>query len=162
MQKLHESKPLVAFKRPKNLKDILVNSNIRSNNKNAKSSSKCNRSRCTHCSSIIESNIFSSTNIPGKNYHVNNNTDCSTKNVIYLVTCDKCKEQYVGQTKQQVSKRMNSHRFDINNFSDPLFSTNVATHFNKTNHCIKDFKFMPIEIVTDDMERLLQESYWIS
>jgi hypothetical protein len=59
---------------------------------------------------------------------------------------------------------MNSHRFDINNFSDPLFSTYVATHFNKklkTNHCIKDFIFMPIEIVSDDMERLLQESYKI-
>jgi hypothetical protein len=82
VQKLHESKPLVAFKRPINLKDILVNSNVRSyffNNKNVKCPSKCNRSICTHCSSIIESNTFSSTNIPGKNYHVNNNTDCSTK-----------------------------------------------------------------------------------
>ena len=56
---------------------------------------------------------------------------------------------------------MNSHRYNINNFSDPLFSTNVATHFNKSNHCKNDFKFMPIDIVSDDMERLLKESYWI-
>jgi hypothetical protein len=55
---------------------------------------------------------------------------------------------------------MNSHRFDINKISVPLFSTNVATYLNKANHCIK-IKRMPIQIVSDDMERLLQNSYWI-
>jgi hypothetical protein len=38
------------------------------------------------------------------------------------------------------------------NFSGPFFN-NVATHFNKSNNCIKDFKFIPGEIVSDDMER---------
>ena len=36
VQNLHDYRPLVAFKRPKNLKDILINSNIRSFNDNVK------------------------------------------------------------------------------------------------------------------------------
>ena len=38
--------------------------------------------------------------------------------------------QFIGQTNQQVSKRMNSHRFDINNYDDQDYATNVALHFN--------------------------------
>ena len=55
---------------------------------------------------------------------------CSARNVIYLISCKKCNKQYVGQTSQQASKRMNSHKFDISNFKGPDFSTHVATHFN--------------------------------
>ena len=60
-----------------------------------------------------------------------------------------------------MSKRMNSHKFDIINFKDPGFSTHVATHFNTDDHSLSDFSFMPIDIVPDDMERLLKETYWI-
>ena len=56
---------------------------------------------------------------------------------------------------------MNSHKFDITNFKDPDFSTHVATHFNAEDHSFSDFSFMPIDIVPDDMERLLKETYWI-
>jgi isocitrate lyase len=69
--------------------------------------------------------------------------------------------QYVGQTRQQVSKRMNSHKFDINNFSDPIYASGVATHFNSADHDINDFSFLPIDIVSNDMDRLLRETSWI-
>ena len=69
--------------------------------------------------------------------------------------------QYVGQTKQPVSKRMNSHKFDVCNFMDPAFSTHVATHFNSTNHSIDDFSFMPIDVVNSTIDRLCKETFWI-
>ena len=50
-----------------------------------------------------------------------------------------------------MSKRMNSHKFDISNFKDPDFSTHVVTHFNTDDHSLSDFSFMPIDIVPDDM-----------
>ena len=55
---------------------------------------------------------------------------------------------------QPVSKRMNSHKFDITNFMDPAFSSNVATHFNLDDHSMKDFSFMPIDIVMKHVDRL--------
>ena len=69
--------------------------------------------------------------------------------------------QYVGQTKQPVSKRMNSHKFDISNFVDPTFSTTVAIHFNTNDHNFKDFSFMPIDIVDNTINRLCKETFWI-
>ena len=62
--------------------------------------------------------------------------------------------QYVGQTNQQVSKRMNGHRFDINNYDSQGYATNVALHFNSDSHSIKDFSFLPIDVVSNEMARL--------
>ena len=56
---------------------------------------------------------------------------------------------------------MNSHRFDICNFTDPTFSSLVATHFNNDSHDIADFSFMPIDIVKNNINRLCKETYWI-
>ena len=53
-----------------------------------------------------------------------------------------------------MSKRMNSHKLDITSSKDPDFSTHVAPHFNADDHSLSDFRFMPIDIVPDDMERL--------
>ena len=48
-------KPIVAYKRPSNLQDMLVHSQL-NRTVNAGSVSKCNRPRCSLCSSIVESN----------------------------------------------------------------------------------------------------------
>ena len=62
---------------------------------------------------------------------------------------------------QPVAKRMNSHKFDISNFIDPAYSSLVAGHFNKEGHSFKDFTFMPIDIVNNQMDRLCKETFWI-
>ena len=81
-------------------------------------------------------------------------TSCTSQNVIYLIECKRCNLQYIGQTNQQVSKRMNSHRFDINNYDDQGYATNVALHFNSDSHSLDDFRFVPIDIVNNEMDRL--------
>ena len=88
-------------------------------------------------------------------------TNCATSNVIYLITCKKCGIQYIGQTSQQISKRMNQHRSDIKNYIDHSFSSHVAIHFNQSSHTARDFSFQPIVRVDSEMERLLKETYWI-
>ena len=62
--------------------------------------------------------------------------------------------QYVGQTNQQVSKRMNSHRFGFSNFDSQSYASNVALHFLSYPHSIADFSFYPIDVVKDEMTRL--------
>ena len=66
---------------------------------------------------------------------------------------------YVRQTRQPVSRGMNSHRFVINNFIDPAFSSFVAAHFNGNNHSFQDLIFMAIDIVKNDMDRLYKETF---
>ena len=85
--------------------------------------------------------------------------DCTSENGIYLITCKKCHAQYVGQTHQKVSKRMNSHRFDICHYPDNF--TNVSVHFNENGHTPSDFSFAPIDKVEAEWPRLLKENYWM-
>jgi hypothetical protein len=162
VQHLHEYRPVLAYQRGKNLKDFLVRSTYPTKFPGPVNahSSKCSRPRCSHCTRIVETDKFESFS-NSSIYRLKFNTDCTSNNVIYLISCKKCNMQYVGQTKQQVSKRMNSHRFDIKNFSDPVYASGVATHFNTTDHSVEDFSFLPIDIVDNDMDRLVRETSWI-
>ena len=49
--------------------------------------------------------------------------------------------QYVGQTNQNVSKR-------IYNFDSQSYASNVALHFNSYPQFIADFSFLPIDPTT--------------
>lgn len=43
-----------------------------------------------------------------------------TSNVVYLVTCRRCKKQYVGKTEQALKQRHYGHRREIELQSTPL------------------------------------------
>ena len=34
--------------------------------------------------------------VTGKTYFIKGDLSCNSKNVIYLITCDKCKDEYIG------------------------------------------------------------------
>ena len=143
-------KPIVAYKRPSNLQDMLVHSQL-NRTVNAGSDSKCNRPRCSHCLSIVESNSFLSITASAS-FSVRESFTCASSEVIYLITCKKCNIQYVGQTQLNCSQRMNKNNFDIKHSHD-IFTT-VSEHFNSPGHSIKDFSFMPIDKVTGNWKSL--------
>ena len=119
------------------------------------SSDKCNRRRCSHCKNISICSQFQSS-MTGCTYNLQHDVNCVSRNVIYLITCTKCQNQYVGQTNQNVSRRMNSHRFDINNVDmNPI--SHVASHFGLSDSkcSMSDFSFLSIDVVHDNMDRLL-------
>ena len=53
---VHEYKPILAFKRPKNLRDFLVHSAFK--DKTSHFSQACDRRRCSHCKNIIKTDVF--------------------------------------------------------------------------------------------------------
>ena len=57
---------------------------------------KCKKCKVS-CPVLLEGNTFTSTNT-GKKYKINKRLDCKSDHVIYLVTCAKCRGQYVGKT----------------------------------------------------------------
>ena len=154
---VHVYKPILAFKRPKNLRDYLVRSSFV--DKNHYFSQTCDRRRCSRCKNIIKTGVFTS-NCTKESSQMRYSTSCTSQNVIYLIECKRCNTHYIVQTNQQVSKRMNSHRFDINNYDDQGYATNVALHFNSDSHSLDDFRFVPIAIVNNEMDRLCKETYW--
>ena len=64
----------------------------------------------------------------------------------------------IAHIKKQVSRRMNSHRFDINTYDGQGYATYVALHFNSDSHSVDDFRFVPIDVVNNEMDRLCKET----
>ena len=83
VRNLHSFQPVLAFKRPRNLKNFLVRSKFKfhsSMEKDINSSQKCNRRRCSHCKSITTDSSFSSFNT-NEMFNLRCSTDCTSKNV---------------------------------------------------------------------------------
>ena len=105
--------------------------------------------------------------VTGKTYKVigSGGWSCSTSNVVYLVTCQCCGLQYVGETSQALRKRMNNHRANIKSLK-PQF---LYKHFTSDGHKLEDMFVQPIEsIVVSPNEqastyskRLEREEFWI-
>ena len=58
VKNVHAYKPILAFKRPRNLRDFLVHSSF--NETASHFSQSCNRRRCSHCKNIVKSDVFTS------------------------------------------------------------------------------------------------------
>jgi hypothetical protein len=69
--------------------------------------------------------------------NINDSYDCNAKNVVYLLECIKCQEQYIGET-ENFRKRMNNHR------SQCLKNKDTATYIHrmKTGHGFEDFSIV--------------------
>ena len=71
---------------------------------------KCSSTRCLTCPLAKPSQIISNSN---SNNYV---SFCKAFNVIYLIRCNSCSMQYIGQTGIPLHKRINLHRSKIKSF----------------------------------------------
>ena len=103
---------------------------------------RCNRQRCATCA-VIQPLRFFRSSLTLRQYTVISACDlsCSTTNVIYLISCAKCDQQYVGETKRKVSERLSGHRSSIRKHAN----TFIARHFNLPGHTVDDIRIQPIE-----------------
>ena len=96
-----------------------------------------------------------------KTYPLRHNFTCTSKNVIYLITCTKCKKQYVGLTTQQLNTRINHHRTNIFN----RVQTYISNHFNFPDHSITNLTVQIIDKPQDDPNSFFElqrlERHWI-
>ena len=120
-------------------------------------SKSCKKPRCSTCNIIVTHSNFESTAY-NKIFSLTENLDCSSDNVIYLITCSKCNIQYVGETGNPLRVRMNAHRYCVSSNKD----TPIGIHFNSNNHNLSHLKIMPIEKVksTSINDRRSREYFW--
>ena len=69
---------------------------------------RCGSPNCKLCLCILEvdSVLFSNS---GVNFKIKTNMDCTTRNVIYSLFCNLCKQSYIGETVC-LRDRVNTHR----------------------------------------------------
>ena len=46
---------------------------------------------------------------------IKSNMTCDAKNLIYMIRCNRCNLQYIGETKRRLKDRFNEHRRTIDN-----------------------------------------------
>ncbi|XP_072169503.1 uncharacterized protein [Diadema setosum] len=156
--------PILAYRRPHNLKDLIVRTEVPSLTDNSSplqhGTFKCSASRCIICSiHIHESDSFTS-NSTGLSHHTKGNITCTTTNVVYLITCRICRIQYVGETKTTLKRRFYGHRSTVNTAK---LDTPVGHHFNLPDHSITDMTLQGIESLgtRPDTVRTSREKLWM-
>lgn len=123
---------------------------------------KCGHPRCSTCQHLQCQTSFTSTKTK-ISYPIRHHLSCTSSNIVYLITCSKCKKQYVGMTTKQLNTRLNHHRTAIFNKK----RTYLHSHFNLPDHSIKNLTIQAIDHiqmenesnVTSELRKL--EKFWI-
>ena len=163
---------MLGFKRAKNLKDILIRSRIRYTENppqhpgisGTKHKNTCHRNTCRYCTCFNTSGRVKSTQT-GRTYVVPDQICCESSNLVYLLTCNICNKQYVGQTLRPLRDRLREHFRYIENRQD---SQPLGRHFALPDHTGLNLQVQVLEYIQtppllerSKLLRLEREKHWI-
>lgn len=156
MREVFSELPMVAFRRDRNLCDVLVHTKT---NRVLKSNrAGCLRHACEVCRIMTTGEAITDTS--GENtYSTRKEVDCSTRNVVYVISCVRCdRVVYVGETERSVRERMLEHMRDVRNGLDKP----IIKHFDK-EHSVCDMRISVLREMYGESRncRILWEERWI-
>ena len=105
----------ITYKRGKSLRELISASMFPQAQVESRSIvSKCKSKRCDICQNcFVCKNEFTCT-VTGKTYKVRGKLCCTSSNVIYLISCKLCQEQYAGSAfKDHFKPRFRVHKGDV-------------------------------------------------
>ena len=147
--------PIIAFRRPKNIKDLLVRAKLNPPSPPTNAiNTRCNNNHCKCCHEMVTCSKFKS-KTTGRQYNIGAEITCKTRNLVYLISCKRCGLQYIGETEKTLHIRMNSHCSDIRTRKT---EKPVAVHFCQSDHSVKDLE---VRGITSTQWRRERESFWI-
>ena len=165
MNELLPHPPLLALRQPRNIGSLLIKTKskppVNQNMNTAQfKNHPCENKKCKTCpfmthTNKIQSNTFSTP--------LKHEIDCSTKNVIYLISCKICSKKYVGQTTTTLRARFNNHRYSVLKPKEGRI-TPVGQHFNSAgHHGVADIILQGLEVVDPPTKESLneRESFWL-
>ncbi len=97
----------------------------------------------------------------GKKYTVRQKVDCKSNDLVYIFTCTKCGQQYVGETKRTLGERVSEHLRDIRYTKHPILPppppswlnkdpTPVGRHWGQSSHPGDDLKINILALINRD------------
>ena len=112
VQKVFTPKPMISFLSSRKLSNSLVRAKMYPIERTVGSKncvSKC--CKVCICINVNETATFTST-VTRETFVINQKFDCIARCLVYLLTCCKCKIQYVGQTVDEFCSRWNNYKSD--------------------------------------------------
>ena len=158
---LENKKILQVSKQPKNLKRLLTNNHFGDKDKKT-GAIRCGNSICGLCKNneFLEGNSHTFNN--GYTHYITTLLTCSSKNLIYVIICDNCGLEYVGETGDTLQHRTTLHRQQIKceNYRVLKVSHHIA---NCSKNQSKKFKIMPIFKMPTNCEIIHRRSkeHWL-
>ena len=153
--------PIVAYRRPKNLRDLLIRAKLPSSsrpNRKIPGMKKC-RYNCDICQFI---NVGKEVKATSNNTRVKleDGCDCLTRNIVYCITCNKCGKQYIGESEKTLRERTKQH---IGYIRNKMMEKTTGEHFNSYGHSLSDMKVTVLEKIrsSDPMMRKQKEKEFI-
>ena len=132
--------PLKAFRRAKNLKDLLVHSSLPQVLQRQIGSFPCNRRDCRTCPFINSSDRITTTQGQIK---ISGFFTCISSQLIYSVSRRKCPGVvYIGETGRGLGDRFREHRLDV---IKKKVAPPVPAHFAGMDHQLED---MQVAVIT--------------
>ena len=159
MLELQDKYRLIKSKRqPRNLKKILTKAAFM-NKVDAPGSSKCDSNRCGTCPLIQVTSTFTFNHIPQTPFRIEKPLNCTSKNVIYVITCPGCNKEYIGQTSD-LRKRVTIHKQQIREPQNRKLPVSKHLHACQPNAPIP-FNICPLVIKNNQAAREILESHLI-
>ena len=93
-------RPMISFRSASKMSSYLVRAKLYPE-KRTKGSFKCGSKRCEVCQNVNETSTFASTDT-GETYIISHKFNGNDKCVVYFVTCNYCKKQYVGSDCRRI------------------------------------------------------------
>ena len=93
----NETRLVHAKKQPPNLKRILTRAEFNPKATIKFQVKRCGKPRCECCTNLMEGTEYKFKNYPTP-FKVKSNFNCDSRNLIYVLICKKCREEYIGET----------------------------------------------------------------
>ena len=134
----------VTYKRGKNLRELISPSLFpRVHNQHSSSSEKCHK-RCDICTNVLVASTEFTCFATKRKYKVKGILKCTSKNVIYLISCKCCGKQYIGSATG-FKERFRIHKSDINTGK---VRCGVANHLLNVCHSEGNkFEYLQIQLI---------------
>lgn len=148
-QVLRNFKVISAFRRNKNLRDILVHSKL----------PPLDRPKKLPTCPEFQAKRWILNRQTKQIVKISQHIQPNSKNCIYLIYCARCANQYVGETKNSILTRLHQHRYNIKNRKET--HTYLVKHFLSHGfHCLRIMGLQQNPSWTDNQRKHL-EYKWI-
>ena len=153
-------KTIVSFRRSRNLKDELVRAKLKDERVISVGMKKCGKSRCKVCGFVEEVRDFEGHE---NKFKINYPFDCDSEGVVYLISCTKCRKNYVGSTITSFRKRFNNHKSSLVRYGKGqrgISGEHLYAHFYEEGH--EGIENMIVKIIdkTNISEPTIKEGFW--
>ena len=100
----------------RSIKQILTRAKFDQSNQDERSVNRCERPNCGTCPYLLQGNAYQFKS--GHLFSVRENMTCASQNLIYVIKCSGCGEEYIGQTGDTLRSRVRVHKQQI---KDPSY-----------------------------------------